>query len=313
MSPWQVDRVGDGALLVLVGLADVQEGHSAPCQQGFRLGRLDLSDGRLGLVQKVSGCGHDQPPVAAGPLTGSESLKRYQWGRHSHPRPRRSSLRGCETAAMELHDAIRRRAMVRSFSTEPVDRAHRRPAAPGRPALADRGQHRWDGLGGRCRARRRPRSTSTPPPTRTGGRTTATGSTGSSAHRSCCSPTPLRTSTCRGTPSRTRPRPGWARARTAGRFPTGTATRRSGSWPCCSAPWTPGWARASSARSGARRSLPTRLGVPPGWRLFCAVVVGHPDGRDHRSASLDRSRPQGADRVHHGQWCLGSAKVTHDV
>ncbi len=59
--------------------------------------------------------------------------------------------------------------------------------------------------------------------------------------------------------------------------------------------------------------LAKRLGVPPGWRLFCAVVVGHPDGLDHRSASLDRSRPQGADRVHHGQWSLGSAKVTHDV
>ena len=50
--------------------------------------------------------------------------------------------------------------------------------------------------------------------------------------------------------------------------------------------------------------LATRLGVPPGWRLFCAVVVGHPDGLDHRSASLDRPRPNAADRVHRGSWTV---------
>jgi nitroreductase len=45
-----------------------------------------------------------------------------------------------------------------------------------------------------------------------------------------------------------------------------------------------------------------RLGVPAGWRLFCAVILGHPDGRDHRSASLDRPRPAVAERVHRGRW-----------
>ncbi len=50
--------------------------------------------------------------------------------------------------------------------------------------------------------------------------------------------------------------------------------------------------------------LATRLSVPPGWRLFCAVVVGHPDGLDHRSASLDRPRPNAADRVHRGSWTV---------
>ena len=48
--------------------------------------------------------------------------------------------------------------------------------------------------------------------------------------------------------------------------------------------------------------LGRRLGVPSGWRLFSAVVVGHPDGRDHRSASLDRPRPGHEDRVHFGNW-----------
>jgi nitroreductase len=48
--------------------------------------------------------------------------------------------------------------------------------------------------------------------------------------------------------------------------------------------------------------LARRLGVPGGWRLFCAVLLGHPDGRDHRSASLDRPRPPRAARVHRGRW-----------
>jgi nitroreductase len=48
--------------------------------------------------------------------------------------------------------------------------------------------------------------------------------------------------------------------------------------------------------------LASRLGVPDGWRLFCAVVLGHPDGRAHRSASLDRKGPQNAARIHRGRW-----------
>lgn len=48
--------------------------------------------------------------------------------------------------------------------------------------------------------------------------------------------------------------------------------------------------------------LGDRLGVPAGWRLFCAVLLGHPDGRDHRSASLDRAGPTIAERIHRGRW-----------
>ncbi|HUZ09864.1 MAG TPA: nitroreductase family protein [Acidimicrobiales bacterium] len=44
------------------------------------------------------------------------------------------------------------------------------------------------------------------------------------------------------------------------------------------------------------------LGVPSGWRLFGAVLLGYPDGEDHRSASLDRAgRPRSAS-VHRGRW-----------
>ena len=48
--------------------------------------------------------------------------------------------------------------------------------------------------------------------------------------------------------------------------------------------------------------LAGRLGVPDGWRLFCAVVLGHPDGREHRSASLDRASPNTPARIHRGRW-----------
>jgi nitroreductase len=44
------------------------------------------------------------------------------------------------------------------------------------------------------------------------------------------------------------------------------------------------------------------LGVPDGWRLFAAVALGRPDGRDHRSRSLDRARPATASRIHRGRW-----------
>jgi nitroreductase len=48
--------------------------------------------------------------------------------------------------------------------------------------------------------------------------------------------------------------------------------------------------------------LADRLGVPPDWRLFCAVALGRGDGNDHRSASLDRTGPTDAERIHRGRW-----------
>jgi nitroreductase len=49
-------------------------------------------------------------------------------------------------------------------------------------------------------------------------------------------------------------------------------------------------------------ALARALGVPVGWHLFCAVLLGHPDGNDHPSRSLDRERPQESERVHRGSW-----------
>lgn len=49
-------------------------------------------------------------------------------------------------------------------------------------------------------------------------------------------------------------------------------------------------------------ALAHELGVPEGWRVFGTVLLGHPDGQDRRSASLDRPGPSPAARVHHGRW-----------
>jgi nitroreductase len=48
--------------------------------------------------------------------------------------------------------------------------------------------------------------------------------------------------------------------------------------------------------------LAKALGVPTEWRLFCAVALGRPDGDDHPSPSLARARPGTAERIHRGIW-----------
>ncbi len=49
-------------------------------------------------------------------------------------------------------------------------------------------------------------------------------------------------------------------------------------------------------------ALAQRLGVPEGWRLFCAVALGRPDDHDHRSPSLERPGPSPAERIHRAVW-----------
>lgn len=49
------------------------------------------------------------------------------------------------------------------------------------------------------------------------------------------------------------------------------------------------------------------LGVPAQWRLFGTVLMGHPDGRDHRSPSLNRPTPPRPSRIHRGRWPEGAA------
>jgi len=49
-------------------------------------------------------------------------------------------------------------------------------------------------------------------------------------------------------------------------------------------------------------ALSRELNVPAGWQLFCSVLLGQPDGLDHRSKSLDRENPQSMGRIHYGSW-----------
>jgi nitroreductase len=49
-------------------------------------------------------------------------------------------------------------------------------------------------------------------------------------------------------------------------------------------------------------ALADALGVPASWRLFCAVPVGYPDGNDHPSRSLSRAVPGPEERIHRGRW-----------
>ena len=49
-------------------------------------------------------------------------------------------------------------------------------------------------------------------------------------------------------------------------------------------------------------ALAHRLGVPDEWKLFGAVLLGKPDGRDHTSRSLNQRRPSKTDRIRRGRW-----------
>jgi nitroreductase len=49
-------------------------------------------------------------------------------------------------------------------------------------------------------------------------------------------------------------------------------------------------------------ALASALHVPEEWRLFSAVALGHPDGEDRAARSLGRARPPASSRVHWGVW-----------
>jgi len=49
-------------------------------------------------------------------------------------------------------------------------------------------------------------------------------------------------------------------------------------------------------------ALRAALEIPAGRVIFGAVLLGHADGKDHRSASLDRPGPSRAERLHRGRF-----------
>jgi nitroreductase len=50
------------------------------------------------------------------------------------------------------------------------------------------------------------------------------------------------------------------------------------------------------------RAVLDALGVPDEWRLFGAVLLGHPAAEDRPSASLTRPGLSRAARLHRGRW-----------
>ena len=81
----EVHGVGNGALLVLIGLTHIEEDRVAVGQNLLRIRRLHLTDGFLCLIQQISGCGHSLPPGRAvrAVRLRLRTLKHYQWGQHS--------------------------------------------------------------------------------------------------------------------------------------------------------------------------------------------------------------------------------------
>ena len=194
---------------------------------------------------------------------------------------------------MELHEAIRRRAMVRSFSTEPVEPAVVDRHPPRRPALARRRATRpgtaWVVLEG-------PEQTAAYFDATTDdawrAASTPSGPTACGGRPSSSSPTPRPMPTWPATPSRTRPRRGWATAPTA--------------WP------VPYWYRRRRLR---RHGRPPRRGRRRARRLRPRRLPGRGGAgrsarRPHRVAPLLRGRAR-APRRPRSPVCL--ARPAHFV
>lgn len=63
-----------------------------------------------------------------------------------------------------------------------------------------------------------------------------------------------------------------------------------------------GLAGAFQGNFRGEEALLSSLGVPSGWRLFGTVLIGHPDGHDHASASLSRSSDPAAGTLYRSRW-----------
>ena len=204
---------------------------------------------------------------------------------------------------MELHEAIRRRAMVRSFSTAPVDPDVVRPDPPGdalrSPTAGNTGGTAWVVLEG---------------PEETGRYWSSDDRRRPGDDRNT-----ERFEGLRRAPvvllAYASPDAYVARYAEPDKAGSGLGRRRR-RWPV---PYWHGDAAfgvmavllgAVDAGLGAcilgafrgRGALARDSAVPAGWLPFCAVVLGHPDGQDRRSPSLEHVTPGPAARIHWGTW-----------
>ena len=167
---------GDGPLLVLVGLADVEQhdvvarGAAGPRRPGPR--GWPTWPGSTALWQWPRH--HDLPvPVRRHDLSLRSpyrpyQVKPYQRGQHSRA-PVTYGPRSVAFSPMELADAVRRRRMVRSFSGRPVPAARPRRACSSWRARPRRPATPGAGTPSSSSGPRRPRRSGTPPPPPTGG------------------------------------------------------------------------------------------------------------------------------------------------
>jgi len=201
---------------------------------------------------------------------------------------------------MELHDVIRRRAMVRSFSTDPIDEAvvdrilHDALRAP---TAGNSGGTAWVVLQG-------PEQTATyfEATTDPAWRAFSRRSSGlrrapvvllaySSARRYVERyGEPDKVASGLGEGQEHWPVPYWT-----GDAAFGVMSVLLGAVDCGLGACIVGAFRGEAALAAA-------LGVPDDWRLFCAVLLGKPQGDDHRSPSLDRPLPPVRQRIHRGTW-----------
>ena len=104
------------------------------------------------------------------------------------------------------------------------------------------------------------------------------------------------------TASRTRRRRAWARVPSAWPVPYWTGDAAFGVMTVLLGAVDAGLGACILGNFRGEAALARRLGVPEGWRLFCAVALGRPDDHDHRSPSLDRPGPTPAERIHRAAW-----------
>lgn len=209
---------------------------------------------------------------------------------------------------MELHDAIRRRAMVRSFDGRPIDEGVLTSLladALTAPSAGNTGGTAWVSLVGHDETGRYWQHASTPQWRRQSKRWPGLSRAPVVLLSLCC-------------PDAYVARYGEPDKAGSGLGPRGSGGGGTEAWPI---PYWFGDAAfetllvllgAASAGLGAcflgnfrgEADLLQVLGVPAEWRLFGTVLLGHPDGQDQPSASLARPRPDWR-RVHAGGWSEG--------